>query len=67
MIDIEQFASTQDIEDRFQIATYKKMNFAIERGRGARVWTGAGDEFLIFTAGTRSARPGTRILTSSMP
>ncbi|MEP7213819.1 MAG: aminotransferase class III-fold pyridoxal phosphate-dependent enzyme [Acidobacteriota bacterium] len=40
------FSSIQELEDRYQIATYKKMGIAVERGRGARVWTSDGDEYL---------------------
>jgi len=40
------FESIQDLEDAYQIGTYKKMGIAVERGRGARVWTSDGDEYL---------------------
>src|SRR4051812_44236699 len=40
------FESIQELEDTYQIATYKKMGIAVERGRGAYVWTSEGDEYL---------------------
>lgn len=40
------FSSIQELEDKYQIATYKKMGIAVERGRGSRVWTSDGDEYL---------------------
>ncbi|MGB7069530.1 MAG: aminotransferase class III-fold pyridoxal phosphate-dependent enzyme [Pyrinomonadaceae bacterium] len=36
----------KQVEDQFQVATYKKMTFAVERGRGAWVWTDEGDKYL---------------------
>ena len=33
-------------EDTYQLATYKKMNIAIERGSGAWVWTSEGEKYL---------------------
>jgi acetylornithine/succinyldiaminopimelate/putrescine aminotransferase len=33
-------------EDQFQLATYKKMEIAVERGRGAWVWTSEGEKYL---------------------
>lgn len=33
-------------EDDFQLATYKKMGIAVERGSGAWVWTSEGDRYL---------------------
>lgn len=40
------FEDIKTEEDAFQLATYKKMNIAVERGLGSRVWTSAGDEYL---------------------
>ena len=41
--------NTSDIvqlEDQFQLATYKKMGIAIERGSGAWIWTSDGEKYL---------------------
>lgn len=40
------FAQIQQLEEEFQLATYKKMGIAVERGRGAWVWTSEGDKYL---------------------
>lgn len=40
------FRDTQQREDEFQLATYKKLPFAVERGRGSWVWTSEGDKYL---------------------
>src|SRR6185437_13062371 len=40
------FAAIKQIEDEYQIATYKKMGIAVERGRGSWVWTSEGDKYL---------------------
>ena len=40
------FEAIKTVEDEFQLATYKKMNIAVTRGRGSRVWTSEGDEYL---------------------
>jgi len=40
------FESIKSVEDEYQVATYKKMGIAVERGRGSRVWTSEGDEYL---------------------
>ena len=40
------FETIQSLEDKFQIATYKKMGIAVERGRGSKVWTSDGEEYL---------------------
>lgn len=34
------------MEERFQVATYAKMNVAVERGSGAWVWTSGGEKYL---------------------
>ncbi len=41
-----QFSDTKILEDTFQLATYKKMNVAVERGEGAWVWTSNGEKYL---------------------
>ena len=33
-------------EEQFQVATYAKMNIAVERGEGAWVWTSEGEKYL---------------------
>jgi acetylornithine aminotransferase/acetylornithine/N-succinyldiaminopimelate aminotransferase len=40
------FTEIKNLEDEFQLATYKKMGIAIERGRGSCVWTSEGDKYL---------------------
>jgi acetylornithine/N-succinyldiaminopimelate aminotransferase len=40
------FTEIKDLEDTFQLATYKKMNIAVERGRGSWVWTSEGEKYL---------------------
>lgn len=40
------FSAIKEIEDRFQVETYKKMPVAVERGQGAWVWTSEGERFL---------------------
>jgi acetylornithine/succinyldiaminopimelate/putrescine aminotransferase len=40
------FAEIERLEERFQLATYAKMNIAVERGRGAWVWTSEGEKYL---------------------
>src|SRR5437764_7563238 len=40
------FAAIQQLEDDYQVATYKKMGIAVESGRGSRVWTSEGIEYL---------------------
>jgi acetylornithine/succinyldiaminopimelate/putrescine aminotransferase len=40
------FAAIQQLEDEFQLATYKKMGIAVERGEGAWVWTSEGEKYL---------------------
>lgn len=40
------FPALQKSEDEYQIATYAKMKIALERGRGAWVWTSDGDKYL---------------------
>lgn len=40
------FIEIQQLEDEFQLATYKKMAIAVERGRGAWVWSSDGEKYL---------------------
>ncbi|MEO8574523.1 MAG: aminotransferase class III-fold pyridoxal phosphate-dependent enzyme [Pyrinomonadaceae bacterium] len=40
------FSEIEQLEDEFQVATYKKMGIAVERGSGAWVWTSEGDKYL---------------------
>ncbi len=40
------FNEIQQQEDNFQVATYKKMGIAVERGLGALIWTSDGEEYL---------------------
>ena len=36
----------KQLEDEFQLATYKKMPISVERGEGSWVWTSEGDKYL---------------------
>lgn len=40
------FAEIQQIEDVYQVETYKKMPLAVERGEGSWVWTSDGEKYL---------------------
>jgi acetylornithine/N-succinyldiaminopimelate aminotransferase len=40
------FAGIESLEERFQVATYAKMNIAVERGEGAWIWTSEGEKYL---------------------
>jgi len=40
------FTDIKSLEDEFQLATYKKMGIAVERGSGSWVWTNEGDKYL---------------------
>ena len=40
------FTDIKNTEDQFQVATYKKMGIAVERGRGSWVWTSEGEKYL---------------------
>jgi acetylornithine aminotransferase/acetylornithine/N-succinyldiaminopimelate aminotransferase len=40
------FEATAASEERFQLATYKKLPFAVERGKGSWVWTSSGERYL---------------------
>src|SRR5688572_20447517 len=40
------FTEIENLEERFQIATYAKMNIAVETGKGAWIWTSDGTKYL---------------------
>jgi len=40
------FEQSEKLEEEFQIATYAKMNIAVERGRGTWIWTSDGEKYL---------------------
>jgi acetylornithine/succinyldiaminopimelate/putrescine aminotransferase len=40
------FTEIEKLEETFQLATYAKMNIAVERGKGAWVWTSEGEKYL---------------------
>src|SRR5438132_2374852 len=40
------FDEIKQLEDDYQLATYAKMGIAVERGRGAWVWTSEGEKYL---------------------
>lgn len=40
------FAEIENLEEQFQVATYAKMNIAVERGEGAWIWTSEGEKYL---------------------
>ena len=40
------FTEIEHLEEQFQVATYAKMNIAVERGRGAWIWTSDGEKYL---------------------
>lgn len=40
------FNEIKELEDTYQLATYKKMNVAVERGEGAWIWTSEGEKYL---------------------
>ena len=40
------FAEIEKLEERFQLATYAKMNVAVERGAGSWIWTSDGEKYL---------------------
>ena len=43
---IDIFGRIKEIEEEFQIATYKKMPIAVERGSGSWIWTIDGEKYL---------------------
>lgn len=40
------FAEIEKLEEQFQLATYAKMNIAVETGKGAWIWTSDGEKYL---------------------
>ncbi len=40
------FEEIRQIEDRYQVETYKKMPISVERGQGAWIWTSEGEKYL---------------------
>jgi len=40
------FSDIKQLEDTYQLATYKKMDIAVERGEGSWVWTSEGERYL---------------------
>lgn len=40
------FSEIESLEEQFQIATYAKMNIAVERGEGVWIWTSGGEKYL---------------------
>ena len=40
------FSEIESLEEQFQVATYAKMNIAVERGKGAWIWTSDGEKYL---------------------
>lgn len=40
------FTEIHDLEEQFQLATYKKMGISVERGRGSWIWTSEGEKYL---------------------
>lgn len=50
--------SVVEIEDQFQLATYKKMPIAAERGDGVWIYTGDGDKYLDLYGGHAVAGTG---------
>jgi acetylornithine/N-succinyldiaminopimelate aminotransferase len=40
------FEAIENLEEEFQVATYAKMNIAVETGKGAWVWTSDGEKYL---------------------
>ncbi|HYO63926.1 MAG TPA: aspartate aminotransferase family protein [Pyrinomonadaceae bacterium] len=55
---LHSFEETAALEERFQLATYKKFPFSVERGRGAWVETGAGERLLDLYGGHAVAGVG---------
>lgn len=52
------FTSIKTQEDQFQLATYKKMDIAVERGSGSYVWTADGTKYLDLYGGHAVAGTG---------
>ena len=52
------FQDIRATEDRFQLATYKKMHIAAERGEGVWIYTSEGDRYLDLYGGHAVAGTG---------
>lgn len=46
-----EFSEIKQLEDQFQVATYKKMAISVERGEGSWIWTSDGEKYLDFYGG----------------
>jgi acetylornithine/N-succinyldiaminopimelate aminotransferase len=55
---IESVKSVVEIEDQYQLATYKKMPIAAERGEGVWIYTAEGDKYLDLYGGHAVAGTG---------
>jgi acetylornithine/succinyldiaminopimelate/putrescine aminotransferase len=53
-----EFERVAELEERFQLATYKKMPVAAERGRGVWIYTSEGERFLDLYGGHAVAATG---------
>ncbi len=40
------FSGIENLEETFQVATYAKMNIAVESGKGSWIWTSDGEKYL---------------------
>ena len=40
------FEEIEQLEEKFQVATYAKMNIAVDTGKGAWIWTSSGEKYL---------------------
>lgn len=40
------FEEIKNLEENFQVATYAKMNIAVEKGKGSWIWTSDGEKYL---------------------
>jgi acetylornithine/N-succinyldiaminopimelate aminotransferase len=40
------FTEIENLEEKFQVATYAKMDIAVESGKGAWIWTSGGEKYL---------------------
>ncbi len=40
------FAEIENLEEKFQVATYAKMNIAVEKGEASWIWTSEGEKYL---------------------
>ena len=53
------FAEIESLEENFQVATYAKMNIAVECGEGAWIWTSDGEKYLDLYGGHARLRDRT--------